>query len=152
MGFAIPPPATTETPFTDTAPEQLFHADMFHVFKLGVGRHYVASTLVAQFGYVPCRTSNTEDLLAAAYADFLQGCSELKQAPSVKAFTRDILHFSKHMSFPWGGWKGADTLMLCRWLLLLFRKGLYSENGSCRLTPLLVHPFEASHEPLLPLV
>ena len=108
------PPSTIQIPFTQWAPEQLFHADMFHVGKLGIGRHYGASTLVAlvQWGYFPCSTGNVQDRLAAAYRDFKGACSEMHLCPNVKAFTRELLHWPKNLTFPVGGWTLGYSLAI----------------------------------------
>ena len=108
---ATRPPSTLQIPFTEWAPEQIFHADAFHVVKLGIARHFCGSALVAlvQWGYIPCNTRNVQDMLAAAYGDFRQACQQMRLCPNVKSFTRDILHWSKNAVFPWGGW----TLGIC---------------------------------------
>ena len=143
------PPSTVQIPFTEWAPEQLFQADMFHTIKLGISRHFAGSTVVvfSRWGYFHCENRNMADVLSAAYVDFKAACKQMRSCPNLKNFTREILHWPKSKTWPWGGWKGSDSLLICRWLLILIREGPLVDGH--RSGSLLRNTPDASHRPLL---
>ena len=122
-----------QIPHSDTFPEQYFRNDPFHVVKIGIGRHFCASALIvlSSWDLWPGASSGVEQRLDRAYSDFSFCCQrELRQVPHVKAFTRDGLHFPNHLAFPFGGWKGADTMLLCRWLVRVLRRGPVTRDAA----------------------
>ena len=52
--------------------------------------------------------------------------------PNIKHFTRQILHFPNNYSFPFGRFKGNDTILFVRWLKYLITNGYIVENGITR--------------------
>ncbi|CAE7221597.1 unnamed protein product [Symbiodinium sp. KB8] len=144
------PPSTVLIPFCQWAPERLHQSDMMHVVKLGIGRHFCASTLVvlSHWECFPCPNRNIVDRLASGYQDFWAGCKQMRATPHVKSFSREMLHFPNERAFPYGGWKAADTMLICRWIVLLLRDGVAEANG-LRTAPVLGSAPLASHQPLL---
>ena len=115
-------------PFTTTEPEKLYRNDPFHVVKYGIGRHFTASCLICLMfmNTWPGKSNSVESCLERAFADFRESCkNSLKACPHVKMFTREILHFGKNQNYPWGGWKGADTMLIARWLVRVLRYGAF---------------------------
>ena len=147
------PSSLLRVPYTRAAPEQLYQPDVFHTIKLGIARHFGASFIVVmcQWGYFYGDSNSFPDLLSRCYADFRDACSAMHLCPNVKHFTRDGLHFKKHASWPFGGWKGSDSLLILRWFVKLLREGR-SQQGQGRLlrqNSLLQHPLDPAHLPVL---
>ena len=120
-------------PFGGMQPERLYRNDPFHVVKYGIGRHFTASCLIVLLfmNTWPGESNSVESCLERAFADFKDCCrNSLKACPHVKMFTREILHFGKNQNFPWGGYKGSDTMLIARWLVRLLRYGAF--DGSTR--------------------
>ena len=137
------PSALLQIPFNSVAPERLFKNDPFHVVKYGIGRHFTASSiivLITTMAVWPAGaggSNSVEACLERAYQDFRQCCRHiLRTCPHCKMFTREILHFTKNSSFPFAGWKGSDTMAVCRWLNYLIRHGAYTESNPRPNTPL----------------
>ena len=124
-----------QIPMSPVFPEGMFRNDPFHVCKYGIGRHFVASAIVllASWDTWPGESVQFDNVMLRAFSDFYFCCrQELHGAtPHCKAFTRDLLHFPRESSFPFGGWKGADTLLLLRWLVRLIRYGA-SDGATAR--------------------
>ena len=116
-----------QIPMSPVFPEGMFRNDPFHVCKYGIGRPFVASSIVllGSWDTWPGGSVQFDNIMHRASQDFSFCCQrELNGAtPHCKAFTRDLLHFPRDSSFPFGGWKGADTLLLLRWLVRLIRHG-----------------------------
>ena len=116
-------------PFCRNAPEKMYRNDAFHVIKYGIGRHYTASIIVClcDFDIWPGQSGSVEAKFERAYRDFRECCKrDLKACPHLKAFTREMLHYGTKNDFPFGGWKGADTMLLLRWMVRLIRYGAYN--------------------------
>ena len=112
-----------------------YKGDPFHIWKYGIGRHFVGSCLVtlAQWGFWPGREQGFDDLMHRAYADFKWSCKhEMRATPHLKSFTRQLLHFANNAAFPWFGCKGGDTMLLARWLLRVLRHGVKLEDSDER--------------------
>ena len=113
-----------------------YKSDPFHIFKYGIGRRFCASCIVVlcQWGYFPASTQNIVDLLSNAHTDFRWTCkNEIAHgSPHMKGFTKELFHFPRNALFPWGGWKGSDTLLLFRWLLRVLHHGVKVEGQPAR--------------------
>ena len=115
-----------------------YKGDPFHIWKYGIGRHFVGSCLVtlAQWGFWPGREQGFDDLMHRAYADFKWSCKhEMRATPHLKSFTRQLLHFANNAAFPWFGCKGGDTMLLARWLLRVLRHGVKLVFGTLQQWP-----------------
>ena len=126
------PSEILQIPFVSSTPEILYRNDPFHVIKLGIGRHFTAScVIVLIFLDVWVGDSNSvEACLERAYTDFRTCCRlDLHATPHMKAFTREMLHFTKNSDFPYGGYKGSDCTLMMRWLVRLLRYGV--TDGRC---------------------
>ncbi len=152
--FSADQSALSDIPCNRFFPEGFYVQDPFHVFKLGIGRHFVASCIVVlmHWGYWPGGLENVVDLLRRAHDDFAFCCKrELYHAtPHIKHFTKENFHYPQFGSFPNGGWKGGDTMLLLRWLLRVFRLGVKSPNDDARPNvPLVRNAVDRTHRPLL---
>ena len=152
-------PSFRAIPCDQTRAANFYKADPFHIFKYGIGRHFCASIIVmlCQWGYFPGPTNNIKDMLIRAFADFKWACkNEIAHAcPNMKGFTKELFHFPRLNSFPWGGWKGSDTMLLLRWILRILRHGIKNPDAESRpqvsltltaLDPSHIPVFEAMHD------
>ena len=125
-----------QIPMSPVFPEAMFRNDPFHVCKIGIARHFIASALVqlSSWNTWPGDSAQFDNRMQRAYDDFLFCCKgELGGAtPHCKTFTREILHFPRETSFPFGGWKGSDSMLLLRWLVRVIRYGVSQNVGSPR--------------------
>lgn len=54
------------------------------------------------------------------------------QVANIKMFTRAILHWPKIRTFPYGRFKGSDTMLMIRWLARLVQKGIWVPGSNAR--------------------
>ena len=100
------PSCVMQVPFCTTAPERVFRSDCMHLVKLGVARHFLASSIIAlgEWDVFPGSASSVAALLHHAHEDFVYSCKhELRQTPHLKLFSKDGLHWPRRSSYPWGG-------------------------------------------------
>jgi len=138
-------PPFTSIPFEDWSGDTnakaalFFRRDSFHIFRLGIGRNFVASCIILM-----CHNALFDDgesdysmerRMKTAWSHFYLWCSSTGQRPqSIRSFTRDKLHF-KRGSFPYVSCKGSDTVLLLKWLIFIIeltRKSV--ENASLKQT------------------
>ena len=144
-------------PHRTYAPQLLFRKDPFHIWKQSVGGHFTASSviLLLDLGYwsVGGGPQNADSLLQIAHLDFAAYVKHDwagSYVANVKAFTKAIFHWSKIKQFPYTRIKGADIMLMTRWLACLVEKGLWDEGTKTRSGKHLVeHPLNASHVPML---
>ena len=111
------PNCLAPVPYSSVAPERMFRSDCLHLIKLGVARHFLASSVVVlgEWNVWPGSAASVEKLLDLSYSDFIWSCrNELNQTPHLKGFTKDLLHWPRRASFPWGGFSDhLPSLMYC---------------------------------------
>lgn len=137
--------------------QALFRKDPFHVFKQTVGGHWVASGIIVlvDMGYfcIAGESAQADVLLQNAYRDFAWFVKHEwhgQYVANIKSFTKAILHWHKIKSYPYARLKGADTMLLTRWLAVLIQRGLYRAKSNQRQgVSLIDRPLEDWHVPLL---
>ena len=100
------PSCVLPIPFSNVAPEKVFRSDSMHLVKLGIARHFIASTIIAfgDWGVFPNSASSIATLLEKSHEDFVWCCKhEIKQTPNLKMFSKEGLHWPRRSSFPFGG-------------------------------------------------
>ena len=100
------PSCVLQVPFCRVAPERAFRGDCMHIVKLGIARHFIASSIVVlgEWNVFPGAADSMAALLSLAHDDFAWSARfELQQTPHLKVFSRDGLHWTRRSSFPWGG-------------------------------------------------
>ena len=93
-------------PFSVQAPEKIFRSDCMHLVKLGIARHFIASTVVAlgDWGFIPGTEDSVAALLELSHDDFVWCCKhEIKQTPNLKMFSKEGFHWGRRTCFPYGG-------------------------------------------------
>lgn len=142
-----------QIPFLPVQSEKFFRKDPFHVFKQSLGGHFVASTVVLlmDLGYytVAGASNSVEELFERAYFDFAFFAKHewhRRTIPYLKHFTRLLFHFTRHTSFPFGRFKGSDTMLMIRWLVHVVQHGPIFEGNLLRADrSLRQNPLQAWH-------
>ena len=108
-------------PWNSGKAAMFFKRDPLHIFRLGVARNLCGSAVV-----LCCLeglfddgddSKAMENRLARAWSLFTLWCESENVSPqSMRAFTKEKLHYMTQNSFPWIGCKGSDTMLLLRWL------------------------------------
>jgi hypothetical protein len=103
------------------APEKKYLDDLFHFLKHGLYREIGASfiVLLGRLGYFagePGEGNSQEAILERAWSNFSFWAKTNSKAIHMKSFSRQMLHLPHNNSFPWGGWKGSDSMKVLQWL------------------------------------
>ena len=133
---AVPP--FQPLPFEDWSTGQasrFFKRDPFHIFRLGIARNFIGSSLVylCNEGYFdsPGDGCGLDARLSRAWSAFMLWCDTHSHSPAgIRSFSRQKLHMPTVGSFPWVGCKGSDTILLLRWLRFYTRLQLLSRPSS----------------------
>ena len=135
------PPLVT-VPYDAQRPEKLFALDLFHLFKVGLGRHVAGAgiTVLAKLGLwdFPGQSKGLEQRLSRAHSNFKLWASAERVAPGLRSFQPCFFMIKSKASSPWCNCKGSDTMHLCKWLRFLTRLQLGQST-----------PFTAAHRELL---
>ena len=100
---------------------KFFRRDPFHVFRLGIARNFVASSvLLLCFDGIfdtDGESNAVDNRLSRAWANFsLWMHAAGERVAGIRGFTKQKLHYVTGTSFPSIGCKGSDTIVLLRWL------------------------------------
>lgn len=154
------PSPLLEIPHREFSPHLLFRKDPFHVYKQTIGGHWVAScvVLLMDLGYWSRvgQSTQADVLLEFAYEDFnfyvkheFQG----RHVANIKNFTKALFHWHRIQTFPFGRFKGADCMLMVRWLHQCVSKGVVVPGANQRPNVSLIHrPLDPSHTNMLALV
>lgn len=98
-----------------------FRRDIFHIFRLGICRQFVASCLVllCNEGHYdsPGDSTSVENRLIRAYASFTLWCAATgHRANSIRSFSKEKLHYQTRVSFPWLSCQGADCIVVLKYV------------------------------------
>ena len=103
------------------------------------------------FGYFG--PGNVADLLGKAYADydfFIKKEWPGKHVSHLKHFTKELFHYPRKDSFPYARPKGADVMLITRWLNTVLAHGLCDTNVQRRQgVALAEQPLQDFHRPFL---
>lgn len=161
IGSELPwdePGPLTEIPSYPFHPERFYLRDPFHTFKQSLGGHFVASAIVllGDFGYWPAagQSNSVDAKLERAHCDFAFYMAREwtgRQVAHMKHFTKGLFHYPNVQSYPYGRFKGADCMLLIRWLRHMLSRGVFLEtqpHGRQCKSPL-AEPLEPWHQPFL---
>ena len=117
---------------------RFFKQDPFHVFRLGIARNFIASSIImlAMDGYFdsPGDSLAVDARLSRAWASFALWCHTQRVTTSgIRSFSKEKLHFGTSRTFPWAGCKGSDTILILRWIQWFSGLHLPSNPGSHKL-------------------
>ena len=117
-------PALCNIPFDSLAPEGVLKYDMFHCFKLGLGRDLCGSlVLLARLGYYDdpdgsdSNERNIKARLNRAYQHFKLWRLASGKTAALRYFSPGLFNFKKISDFPWSSTKGSDTMLLLQYIL-----------------------------------
>lgn len=112
------PPPLAAIPFDRTAPERALQGDLFHLFKVGVGRDIVGGVIVTLMrkGFFDYENSskNLPDRFVRAHSVFSLWCRSEGFSPGLRSFSKSFFNIKTMMSAPWVSSKGSDTMLLLR--------------------------------------
>ena len=119
------PPPFKHIPFEDWDSgdaARFFKKDPFHIFRLGIARNFIGSTIVLFcFERVFDNDGDTsvaiDARLSRAWSSFALWCDANHVTPgAIRSFSREKIHLPTLGSFPWCGGKGSDSILLLKWL------------------------------------
>eukprot|EP00438_Fugacium_kawagutii_P027965 Skav210844 [mRNA] locus=scaffold543:347409:348998:+ [translate_table: standard] len=139
------PPPFKHIPFEDWGSGQasrFFKKDPFHIFRLGIARNFIGSTIVlfCSLGLFD-DAGDSKDMnqrLIRAWSSFSLWCDTHNVSPgAIRSFSKEKLHMPTKGSFPWCGGKGSDSILLLKWLRVI--SGLHAAaDPSSSVFPLVV--------------
>ena len=114
-------PPICKAPFDDTRPEFLFRLDVFHIFKVGIGRDVCSGLIIlARLGFFDDANDarNIQARLRRIYKSFRLWCSVNKKTPAVRYFSAALFNIKKSLQtdFPWSNTKGSDTMLIVAYM------------------------------------
>ena len=113
-------PVLAALPCDAKAPEKMIRRDIFHLTKLGLYRHFVASTLVLlvhwRYFKVAGESNAAPEQLVRAHGCFRLWCLTFHKTPALRSFTRNLLMWKNNSTFPWMNAKGSDVMLVLGWL------------------------------------
>lgn len=121
------PPPFHSIPYEDWtsgAAARFFMRDPFHIFRMGIGRNFIGST-IALFCWDGVFDSEGDSLalnnrLIRAWSSFMLWCDTNRVSPSgLRSFSKEKLHMPTAGSFPYLGCKGSDTILILKWIRFL---------------------------------
>ena len=120
------PPALSNIPFDTLCRPAMFRLDIFHLWKVGLGRDLVGSgvvilCLLGYFDFGADCTHNMDDRLDRAHSCFRLWCLGAQKTAALRSFTRLNYNCKTLAFFPWANVKGSDCTLLSKWLLFFLR-------------------------------
>ena len=113
------PPFLEHMPHVISDKGSFFKLDILHIYHLGIGRDFAASSLTMALDRI--YVGNIADRLASMNTDLKAFLKASRKQVHFKVLTRDLLGYSSAKVFPSGHWnKAFDTPVLiefCCWLL-----------------------------------
>ncbi|CAE7940275.1 unnamed protein product, partial [Symbiodinium sp. KB8] len=114
-------PVFCSIPFDPGKPEAALKLDVFHLFKVGLGRDLVASiVLFARLGYYDWEPEDSRELkqrLARAWKHFSLWRQTAKETVACKYFSPALFNIKNLSDFGWANVKGSDTMLFLRYIL-----------------------------------
>ena len=121
-------PALGRIPHDTRGGEASFKLDLFHCWKVGLGRDLTGSTimylaLAGKFDdpLEPHEPRNVPARLERAHGSFRLWCLANHKTASCRSFTKYNMMAPDLVSFPWFNAKGSDNTLVTRWLLWFLR-------------------------------
>ena len=119
-------PALASIDFDRMALGAIYRLDPFHLFKVGLGRDLVGSTIVvlarlSKFDFDPEQSRSIESRLNRAHNCFRLYCAASHRTPALRSFSKYLMNCQDMFAYPWANVKGSDTVILLHWLLFFLR-------------------------------
>ncbi|CAE7919615.1 unnamed protein product [Symbiodinium necroappetens] len=143
------PPDIANIPFDPLCRPAMFRLDVFHLWKVGLGRDLVGSgvvvlCLLGYFDFQDDCTKNLDDRLARAHSCFRLWCLGSHCTAALRSFTRLNFNCKTLDFFPWANVKGSDCTLLSKWLLFFLRAQVKPKQTHRRLLRALQDTLQSS--------
>lgn len=114
------PSAFLSIPFDNQKPEFLLKMDGFHCLKLGLFRHFLASSimLVLRLGFFG-RQGTVAEKLNGAWGHFKMWQLTSCRNAALRSFSPALFNYQTKQSYPWINCKASDTMLCMRWMISL---------------------------------
>ncbi|CAE7947686.1 unnamed protein product, partial [Symbiodinium sp. KB8] len=114
-------PALCTVPHDNDAPERVLKYDMFHLFKVGLGRDICGSlVLLARLGYYDDPNGgddlNIRARLNRCFQHFKLWRMAAGKTAAVRYFSASLFNLKRLSDFAWSNTKGSDTMLLLEYL------------------------------------
>ena len=120
-------PSLAKIPFEQNKAEGIFRLDLFHCWKVGTGRDFVGSGVLAlcflgYFDYAdPGCSVNLPDRLERAWSSFWLWTRANNKSPAIHYFSKSLFNAPNQRAFGWANVKGSDTTLMTQWVLHVVR-------------------------------
>lgn len=114
------PPTISTLEFDDLKPEALLKLDLFHLWKVGLGRDLAGSGVITfcrigMFDFPGC-SKDLDGRLIYAHGSFKLWAMANHRTPGLQSFSKAFFVMKSYADSPWSNSKGADTVLLIQWL------------------------------------
>lgn len=116
-------PTLTLLHYDESKPEHLLKLDLFHLWKVGLGRDLAGSAVIV---FCRCGLFNDHNAqnegkdidsrLMRAHGSFRLWCLSNKKSPGLQSFSKSFFSMKSFADYPWSNSKGSDTTLLNQWL------------------------------------
>ena len=143
------PPSLSNIPFDPLCRPAMFRLDVFHLWKVGLGRDLVGSgvvvlCLLGYFDFDDGCTQNIDDRLDRAHSCFRLWCLGASKTAALRSFTKLNFNCQTLAKFPWANVKGSDCSLLSRWLLFFLRAQVKPKPANKKLIQALTGTLQSS--------
>lgn len=110
-------------------PEAILKLDMFHLWKVGLGRDLAGAVIVfARIGLFdgPGDPSDIKSRLIRAHSSFKLWALANHKSPGLQSFSKAYFNLKTYADSPWANAKGSDCTLLNQWLRWV--AGLHLQN------------------------
>lgn len=142
-------PSLASIPFQSSCPEAIFRLDLFHCYKVGLGRDLTGSTIIVlcQLGYFDFESTeefNLPSRLQRAFGFFELWCKGCGKSPAIHSFSKSLLNYQNERAFAWANVKGSDNTLLTQWLIFTVKLAQQTQSRHPKLESALVETLEAA--------
>ena len=114
-------PSMCRVPHDNDAPERVLKYDMFHLYKVGLGRDICGSlVLLARLGYYDdpngSDDTNIVSRLNRCFQHFKLWRMASGKTAALRYFSKSLFHLKRLSDFAWANCKGSDTMLLLEYL------------------------------------
>ena len=114
-------PGMCSVPHDSDAPERVLKYDMFHLFKVGLGRDICGSlVLLARLGYYDdpngSDDTNIVSRLNRCFHHFKLWRITSGKTAALRYFSKSLFNLKRLSDFAWANCKGSDTMLLLEYL------------------------------------
>ena len=147
-------PDLTMFDYDESKPEHLLKFDLFHLWKVGLGRDVAGSAVLVfcRLGLfdIDGESNNIDVRLERAFGNFRLWCIAEKKSPGLRSFTKAFFNAKTQAQSPWSNSKGSDTTLLNQWICWFCRLHVETPTDVSRnhaeLLKLLIHTTQASFD------